>query len=310
MTRIVTVTLNPAIDITYEVREAPRAGESIRITRVRERAGGKGVNVAAVARSLGARSLVLAPTVRSGADPFRSGLDALGLEHSLVPALDAVRRTIAVVPDAGPTTSLLEPGSPAPAGLDTRISARLRSVPDTGTVVISGSVPPGVDPALPGVLAAEAVARGVPAVVDVSGEALRLAARSGGVLMPNRDELAELTGVTPGDTGEVAECARKLVAEGAAAVVATLGPDGLVAVTPAGTWAVPAPVIPSGNPTGAGDAAAAALALHLASGPLDAAALVDVVATSAACVLRPVAGEIDMAARERFLRDITVEELA
>jgi tagatose 6-phosphate kinase len=349
MTRIVTLTPNPAIDITYEVSTAPVPGQSVRVNRVRERAGGKGVNVAAVARQLGASAVVLAPTVHAS---FREGLDRLGLEHHLVPALDTVRRTIAVVASDGATTMLLEPGDPAPADFSSQLTGALDASlaplpgadpPQGGAadaersalnprggvagadrsalnprggvaLVISGSVPPGVDPGLPGRLAELAVSRGVPVIADVSGAALRSAAGSGAILMPNRDELAELTGVTARDVAEVAECARKLVGEGAAAVVTTLGPDGLVAVTPSGAWRVRAPALAAGNPTGAGDAAAAALALHLAAGAnLEPeawkAALVDVVATSAACVLRPVAGEIDPDARDRFLREITVEEL-
>jgi 1-phosphofructokinase/tagatose 6-phosphate kinase len=39
------------------------------------------------------------------------------------------------------------------------------------------------------------------------------------------------------------------------------------------------------------------------------AALADVVATSAAAVLRPVAGEIDIAARQRWIKAVEVERI-
>ncbi|HEX7305415.1 1-phosphofructokinase family hexose kinase [Lentzea sp.] len=301
--RVLTVTLNPAVDVTYRV-QALRVGETVRVPQVRSRAGGKGVNVAAVVTALGEDSLVLALTTTAEPDEFRAGLEELGLAHRLVPALAAVRRTIAVVADDGTTTMLQEHGFPASEGAEAEITAALRDELEAGAgaVVISGSVPAGLDPEVPARLARLCAGFGVPVIADVSGAALRAAASSGAVLMPNSDELAEL--VEDGRAGD-------LVAGGAAAVVATAGPEGAVALTARGSWrARPAEVV-AGNPTGAGDAAAAALALHLArSGQrLDwPAALADVVATSAAAVLRPVAGEIDRGARARWIPLTTVEE--
>ncbi|MFD9700129.1 1-phosphofructokinase family hexose kinase [Lentzea sp. NPDC059081] len=301
--RVVTVTLNPALDVTYRVK-ALRVGETVRVPEVRTRAGGKGVNVAAVVRQLGADSLVLALTTTATPDEFRAGLDELGLAHRLVPALASVRRTIAVVADDGATTMLQENGSPAGDRAEAAITAVLTDElrAGAGAVVISGSVPAALDPEVPARLARLCAAHGVPVIADVSGAALRAAASSGAVLMPNSDELAELV-----DDGRVED----LVAGGAAAVVATAGPDGAIAVTARGSWrARPAEVV-EGNPTGAGDAAAAALALHLArsGGDVDwPAALADLVATSAAAVLRPVAGEIDRGARARWIPLTTVEE--
>ncbi|MGW6443433.1 1-phosphofructokinase family hexose kinase [Lentzea sp. NPDC055074] len=299
--RIVTVTLNPAIDVTYRVK-ALRVGETVRVPEVRSRAGGKGVNVAAVVTALGEDSLVLALTTTAEPDEFRQGLQELGIAHRLVPALASVRRTIAVVADDGSTTMLQENGFAARVEAETEILVALRDELDAGAgaVVISGSVPADMSPEVPARLARLCAGFGVPVIADVSGAALRAAASSGAVLMPNEDELAELA-TSPAD----------LVAAGAAAVIATAGPDGATAVTAGGTWhARPAEVV-SGNPTGAGDAAAAALALHLARAGLEVdwpAALADVVATSAAAVLCPVAGEIDRAARARWIPLTTVEE--
>jgi sugar/nucleoside kinase (ribokinase family) len=89
----------------------------------------------------------------------------------------------------------------------------------------------------------------------------------------------------------------------------------MVAITSGGDWAaaLPEPVI--GTPTGAGDAAAAALARALSAGadqrPMDwPAALADAVALSAAAVLRPVAGEVDLEAYTRLRKEVRVRQLA
>lgn len=312
MTTILTVTLNPAIDVTYRVAGLA-VGETVRVASVRSRAGGKGVNVAAVARHLGSDSLVLALSSRAEPDEFRAGLDRLGLPHHLVPALAAVRRTVAVVADNGVTTSLQERGPAVAAGTRDEVMAAFRAelAAGAGAVVISGSVPPGLGDDVPARMAVLCAESGVPVIADVSGAALRAAATTGSVLVPNRDELAELFG-KPLD---VVAAGRQLVRDGAAAVVATLGEEGVVAVTAGREFAVRPVERVVGNPTGAGDAAAAALARHLAAAggvsEMDwPAALADVVATSAAAVLRPVAGEVDLEARAGWLDALAVKETA
>ncbi|MFJ9782835.1 1-phosphofructokinase family hexose kinase [Amycolatopsis sp. NPDC101161] len=312
MTTILTVTLNPAIDVTYRVAGLA-VGETVRVASVRSRAGGKGVNVAAVARHLGSDSLVLALSGRAEPDEFRAGLDRLGLPHRLVPGLAAVRRTVAVVEDNGVTTSLQERGPAVAAGTRDDVMAAFRAelAAGVGAVVISGSVPPGLGDDVPARMAVLCAESGVPVIADVSGAALRAAATTGSVLVPNRDELAELFGKRL----DVVAAGRQLVRNGAAAVVATLGEEGVVAVTAEREFAVRPVERVVGNPTGAGDAAAAALARHLATAggvsEMDwPAALADVVATSAAAVLRPVAGEIDLEARAGWLGALAVKETA
>jgi 1-phosphofructokinase/tagatose 6-phosphate kinase len=317
MTRVVTVTLNPAVDITYEVPTFT-LGSSVRVTAVRTRAGGKGVNVAAVVRALGGESTVIALAARTEPDPFRDGLDRLGLHHRLIPAFEAVRHTVAVVQTDGSTTILLEPGDVVPPGAsDALIAALSDEIGGADTVVVSGSIPPGMPPDLPARLASLATERAVPVILDVSGAALRATTTTAAVLTPNRDEFAELVGKMPATDTDIVRDARRLLDQGVAAVVVTLGERGAVAVTPAGAWVARPPAMVDGNPTGAGDAAVAAIALHLPSAEHKrgeaapwAAALADAVATSAACVLRPVAGEIDLEARARWLDKTTVEELS
>ncbi|WP_246843598.1 PfkB family carbohydrate kinase, partial [Allokutzneria sp. NRRL B-24872] len=180
MTRILTVTLNPAIDVTYRVAGLA-VGETVRVTEVRSRGGGKGVNVAAVARQLGGDSVVLALSGRAEPEEFRAGLDRLGLPHRLVPALAAVRRTVAVVADDGVTTSLQERGTAVAAGTRDEVVAAFRAelAAGVGAVVISGSVPPGLGDEVPARLARLGAEAGVPVIADVSGAALRAAATTG-----------------------------------------------------------------------------------------------------------------------------------
>jgi tagatose 6-phosphate kinase len=104
--------------------------------------------------------------------------------------------------------------------------------------------------------------------------------------------------------------AQALRAAGAGAVVVSSGADGLLAVTPDGTWrARPAERV-SGNPTGAGDAAVAALTAGLVTGTPWPERLENAVALSAAAVAALQAGAIDHALHRRHLATVSAQRLA
>nr|WP_318036757.1 PfkB family carbohydrate kinase [Streptomyces chengmaiensis] len=96
---------------------------------------------------------------------------------------------------------------------------------------------------------------------------------------------------------------------GADAVVASLGPDGLLAVTPQGTWRARPSERLHGNPTGAGDAAVAALSLGLACADPWPRRLAEAVALSAAAVAPPLAGSFDPAVHHRLRTRVDLHPL-
>ena len=206
-----------------------------------------------------------------------------------------------VVDDGGDATVLLEPGPQTGPGDWARFLAAYDDLAGAADcVVLSGSLPPG----LPDDAYARLCARTPGAtLVDASGPALVAAARAGAdVLLPNADEVREATGrIAPMDG------ALDLLAAGAGAVVLSLGADGLLALTGEGAWRVPAVERLAGNPTGAGDALAAALAATL-SRPWPErvrAAL----AWSAAAVPMPLAGEVDPDTLARVHDAATIDEM-
>lgn len=301
---ILTVTCNPAIDVTYRV-DSLVPGEMHRVREVTERAGGKGVNVARVLHLLGER------TMATGlADVgFADAVELLGVPAAFLTALPSMRRTLAVHAD-GLTTSLWEPGAvveePADVALKLERHVQLLLTGADG-LVVSGSLPPGFAPDLPTRLAELAIDEDVPVVLDLDDEPLRVAADGGAaVLMPNLDELARLVGAD-GDLDVVA-AASELSGRSRAPVVATLGIDGMVAATKDGSWHAVAEQV-AGNPTGAGDAAAAAIIRGLVRGEPWPEVLADAVALSAAAVVAPVAGEVDLDAYQRWRGTIEVRPI-
>jgi tagatose 6-phosphate kinase len=89
-------------------------------------------------------------------------------------------------------------------------------------------------------------------------------------------------------------------------VVASLGPDGLLATTPEGRWRATPPARARGNPTGAGDSAVAGLLSGLVERLPWPDRLARATALSAATVLAPAAGEFDRAAYGELLGRVAV----
>jgi tagatose 6-phosphate kinase len=121
------------------------------------------------------------------------------------------------------------------------------------------------------------------------------------IVKPNADELAELTG-----SHEPLRATQDARRRGAHAVVASLGPEGLLAVTPEGRWRATPSARVHGNPTGAGDSAVAGLLSGLVEHLPWPDRLARAVALSAATVVAPVAGEFDTAAYEELRGRVAV----
>ncbi|MCN9243993.1 1-phosphofructokinase family hexose kinase [Streptomyces sp. RY43-2] len=301
---ILTVTLNTALDVTYHVR-ALRPHTSHRVTEVTERPGGKGLNVARVLAALGHE---VTATGFAGGATGRSLKDQLahspGIVDALIPVEGVTRRTVAVVDDStGDATQLNEPGPEiTPEDWSAFLTTYEELVRSASAVALCGSLPPGVPVGAYARLVRTARTSGLPVLLDTSGEPLRrgVAARPD-IVKPNADELAELTG-----SHEPLRAAQDARRRGAHTVVASLGAEGLLAVTAQGRWRAAPPRRVRGNPTGAGDAAVAGLLSGLVEHLPWPDRLTRAVALSTATVLAPVAGEFDRRTYEELLEQVTV----
>ena len=94
---ILTLTPNPALDVTYQV-DRLRPGHTHRVGTVSERAGGKGFNVSRVLHEMGVPTLAVAPAGGVLGDSIRADLEASGVPHALLPVSAPSRMTVAVVP--------------------------------------------------------------------------------------------------------------------------------------------------------------------------------------------------------------------
>ncbi|MCW1250074.1 hexose kinase [Acaricomes phytoseiuli] len=297
---ILTLTPNPAIDLTYQTSQL-LPGQTHRVCTPVRRAGGKGINVARVLHQEGLPVRVLATAGGRTGEELAEDLERTGLRHRLVPVAAGTRSTIAMV-SSDTTTIFNEPGAPL-SGREWQYLAEAVADELQGAKVFvaSGSLPDGAPADLyPGVIAL-ARQQGVPSIIDASGAGLLAAASAGAdLLKPNRAELAEATGEADLFAG-----VRVLVRLGARRVLLSDSGNGMLGFA-AGrssylTARLPQPL--AGNPTGAGDAAVAGAAALLHDAALSDEAVLDAAddlerllrraaAWGSAAVLMPLAGEI------------------
>ncbi|MFD3652116.1 1-phosphofructokinase [Streptomyces sp. NPDC058620] len=282
---ILTVTPNPSLDRTYELRDLTR-GAVLRATGDRVDPGGKGINVSRAVAAAGHRTVAVAPLGGPEGALLARLLGEHGIEAAGVQIADSTRVNITLVEPDGTLTKVNATGpeiteSEAETLLET---VRTRSS-DTDWIACCGSLPRGLPPEWYAELVARSHRAGARIALDSSGAALLAALRERpDVIKPNAEELSEAVGRPLTTVGDAVKAAEELRGRGAQAVLASLGADGQLLVDGSGTYFGSARVDTVRSNVGAGDAS---LAGFLAAGGAGRSALAAAVAHGAAAVQLP-----------------------
>jgi 6-phosphofructokinase 2 len=290
MTRILTITMNPSIDVSTSVERVAPA-HKLRCGPTRRDPGGGGVNVARVLRRLGVDAVALYTAGGERGQMLRRMLAHEGIEGISLPISGDTREDFTV--DEISTGQEFRFVSAGPEITETEWLTALAVIAefrgDHAFVVASGSLPPGAPDDFYARVAEIAHARGTPIALDASGAALR-GALSGGVdvLKPSLSELRDLTGFALADPEACRDACRGLIDRGHAKVVAlTLGSQGAILVSADDAWrAWPLP-IEAVSTVGAGDSFLAALIAGFAQGRAPADAFRRAIAAGSAALLAP-----------------------
>jgi len=307
---ILTVTPNVALDRTYVIDHL-EVGSVHKVRSAFARVGGKGINVARVAAALGGEALVTGMIGAGAVDEATRELDEAHLRSELFVVPGSPRQTVTVTADDGTTTAFDEPGptvTPQEWASFERHVAELLSGAEL--VVMAGSLPPGAPDQALERLCAAANNRGVRAIVDSRGAAMRAALNEQPLVAKlNRDELEQTLERELGNEDAVVEGALALLGAGARNVIVTLGADGAIGVGGDQIWRITHPHH-SGNPIGAGDAFSAALALALlATAPFEQ-ALRQGAAAALASLRAATAGSLDPADMAAALPSVHADRIA
>jgi len=286
MTNILTLTMNPALDVFLEVPLVKPAGK-LRCTKPVYIPGGGGINVSRAIRRLGGTSTALFPAGGSIGNHVAALLARESIATNMIPIAEETREDVNVLE----TESRLEYRFIVPGpklGIDEwqRVLRTIRTAsPRPDYLVASGSLPPGVPVDFYERLAALSLERGFRLIIDTSGEPLRHTGGKGTFLLkPNVGELMTARDDDAVSDPEVARAAQALVDAGRCEVaVVSAGAGGALLADRHGTRHIPAPVVAIGSRVGAGDSMVAAIVLGLVNGSsIDEAVMFGVAAGSAA----------------------------
>ncbi|MFA6287702.1 MAG: 1-phosphofructokinase [Opitutaceae bacterium] len=256
---ITTLTLNPAIDRTVTI-PGFTAGAVNRVERTSDRAGGKGINVAAALAEHGHAVAGLGFLGRNNETAFTAFFSARGIEDRFVRLPGSTRVGIKITdPVRNETTDINFPGlTPTVADL-AALRGQLTAL-SGGWCVLAGSLPPGVPASIYREFITTLKARGVRTVLDTSGEALREALQAApDIIKPNVHELEAHLGRTLSTEADVIAAARELVAGGVKLVAVSRGADGACFVTADEVVVARPPSVAVRSTVGAGDAMVAGI---------------------------------------------------
>jgi len=256
MTQIVTLTMNPALDISTSVAQVVPT-HKLRCSEEKIQPGGGGINVARVIRRLDMPATAIYPVGGFTGQLLTQALDREHVNQHGIPILGETRECFTVhETSSGKDFRFLLPG---PVLSETEQQSCLSAIdtqgPSARFIVASGSLPPGVSKDFYAKIATRTKQRNQAFVLDTSGEPLRAALDVGVYLFkPSLRELEELIGTTLSSESQWREAARDIVRSGQAQIVAlSLGEDGALLVTANQTLRAPAVPVKVVSTVGAGD---------------------------------------------------------
>jgi 1-phosphofructokinase len=267
MSRILTITLNPALDLTVRLPEL-HPGEVNRSEAVVMHAAGKGLNVAQVLADLGHSLTVTGFIGADNAEPFEALFAERAFTDAFVRVKGETRSNIKLAETAGRVTDINGPG---PHVTEAAQAQLLQTLDDIAAghdlAVVAGSLPRGVTADWLASLIHRLKGLGLRVALDTSGAALRAGLAAGPWLVkPNTEELAEACSAPAESAHEQAALAVQLAAQGVKHVVISQGSEGVRWFGPGQVIQATPPKVKVASTVGAGDSLLAGMAHGLLTG--------------------------------------------
>ena len=270
MAAIVTLTMNPALDIATSTERVEPA-HKLRCTEPCYDPGGGGINVARALHALGGEAAAVFPVGGPAGEMIRDMLVQEGVAHHPIAVDGFTRESLAVEERAtGNQFRFILPGPEISERDQQRCLDQLALLAAGARfIVASGSLPLGVPQNFYVPVASLAQSLGKPLILDTSGEALR-ESRGGLYLMkPSLRELQDLVGREIRTEREQERAAMDMIALGRCGiVVVSLGSEGALLATADGTERYPPILVETKGTVGAGDSMLAGIVLSLSRGLL------------------------------------------
>ncbi|AHF99688.1 1-phosphofructokinase [Halostagnicola larsenii XH-48] len=279
---ILTVTLNPAVDHTLTVDDFPETDRVARANAARVDPGGKGINVSKYLAELETETVATGVVGDFLGRFVRDRLSAGEIEGDFVEIDGRTRLNTTILTDDAEFKINHDGPRVSADAIDDLLETIERNAPDT--VVVGGSLPPGLGPD-----AIDRIARtgDWETVVDVGGSILAALDASYALCKPNREELAAATGCSVRSLEDCYDAVETLRRMGYDRVIASLGADGAIMSTPEECIHAAALETEVVDTVGAGDSLLAGVLAALDDGATDREALRTGVAVASRVVSVP-----------------------
>ena len=270
ISRVITVTLNPAIDETVMLdRLLP--GHVHRATGVRFDAGGKGVNVASCLADWSCEQKIIATGIvgASNINVFEELFAAKKIADEFIRMAGETRINIKLS-HAGDTTDINMPGLDVDRANARKLYKRILDLADENTLVLlAGSVPAGINNEFYAELTEALNARGALVVLDTGGAPLDRALNAKILpycIKPNRSELEHFCQCALATENDIIIVANRLIDRGVGIVIVSLGAEGSLCISRDQILRASLPAIQPASTVGAGDAMVAGIIAALCDG--------------------------------------------
>lgn len=268
MHKIVTLTVNPALDI-YTTTESLEPEKKLRCAPASKDPGGGGVNVSRVLKRLGSASNTIYTRGGYTGGIFSELLSKEEIDQDAVEIKTDLRQNFAVTETS--TGNLFRFGFPGAAMEEKeykRVLDKIRALTDVEFLIASGSLPPDAPKGFYSEVAAIAKELKIKLIVDTSGEPLLEVLKVGAYLIkPNKDELQDLTGKKATNQKEQEVLLREVLhSYPVEIIVLSLGPKGAILATKNAIKHYPAPKVEFVSSIGAGDSMVAGIVHNLSRG--------------------------------------------
>jgi tagatose 6-phosphate kinase len=308
---ILAVTLNTSIDKFY-LLDRFEPYRVMRVSRVVNTAGGKGMNVARIAAMGGEAVTAMGFVGGFNGQYFESLISEPNIKKAFTHIRAETRSCINGWDDSlKRSTEYLEPGAQVTGDeVELFFADFHRELSNAHVVTISGSMPAGAPQDFYAKLIGLCKEKRVPVLLDTSGEALRRAARAGPTFIkPNTDELRQLMGREVSSLEDVIASARELYEGGIAYVVISLGAEGAVMVCRDGVFHGRPPRIEPVNTVGCGDSMTGGFAIGFSRGWSAYKSIGYAVAVSAANALSMGTGSYDPVVFDNLLSKVIIQKI-
>jgi 6-phosphofructokinase 2 len=269
MTDVVTITPNPAVDLSTAVERIVPVYK-LRGAWQRRDPGGGGINVARVIKRLGGDVSAIYPIGGATGDSLRKLVEREGVASCTFSIAGETREDFFVSEvSTGQQYRFILPGPQlTESEWPECLNLLSRTEPFPRFVVASGSLPGGVPDDFYARVARIAKQRGAKMILDTSGPALSAAVAEGVYLIkPNLREMRELVNRESSNADEWESAAKTILRNGKSAMIAlTMGHLGAVLMTRDQVLRAPPLAITPVSAVGAGDSFLGALIYRLAAG--------------------------------------------